>query len=152
MSSGSWIIIANNVNIPSYKFKFSSFVSLPAVVVNCHPSSHISFLLFRTQNNRIVSLPLEACGPVGDLAVGCDRFRAEDLPVEGGNGVETGGQGGEGHSFDILIHLYSSAGLEDEASAVAKEGAVDSVGILSQFDKNFYFFVDEFLEDGLSVD
>ena len=125
------IVIANNVDISSNQLKFGSLVPLPAVVVDGDPSSHIGFLLFCTQNNRIVSFPLETGGPVGDLAVGGDWLLAEDFPVEGGDGVETCGQGGEGHSFHILIYLNSFAGLQDEASAVAEESAFDSVGILS---------------------
>ena len=105
------IVIANNVDISSNQLKFGSLVPLPAVVVNGHPSPHIGFLLFGPQNNRIVSFPLEAGGPVGDLAVGGDWLLAEDLPVEGGDSVETCGQGGEGHSFHILVHLNSFAGL-----------------------------------------
>ena len=89
--SGSRIVIADNVDIASNKFKFGSLVPLPAVVVDGHPSSHIGFLLFGTQNNRIVSFPLETGGSVGDLAVGGDGVLAEDLPVEGGDGVETCG-------------------------------------------------------------
>lgn len=64
---------ADRINViviaPGDELELCICILLATVVVNCNPTSKIHLVLVLVEHHEVVSLPANARGPVGDLAV-----------------------------------------------------------------------------------